>query len=129
MSEDQAFNLELQPSPHAVRLARRTVTTWAHSVGARSVADTAALLVSELAANAVIHAREPFTITATWRPPLFRVDVLDPVLSAMPRMRQEHEPGPGGRGLRIVHYLSHEWGVVTGGGNKAVWFDLDAGTP
>jgi anti-sigma regulatory factor (Ser/Thr protein kinase) len=98
-------------------------------VGADSIAATAALLTSELATNAVVHAGSPYTIEAQWQQPLFRVDVLDSMVSTTLRLRASDQPGPGGWGLRLVDRLSHAWGVTECGDHKAVWFDLDSRFP
>lgn len=73
------FTLDLDPSPESVRLARHAVADWMNLVDADPLAESAALLVSDLATNAVVHVGEPYRMAARWRPPRFRVDMLDVV--------------------------------------------------
>lgn len=85
----------------------------------------AALLVSELAANAVLYGAGPFEVTVECFPRRrgVRVGVTDsgagrPVLCA-PAHTAEH-----GRGLQLVNMLAHRWGVEYQSGSKTVWFEL-----
>ena len=91
------------------------------------VAERVALLVSELASNAVLHARTPYSVTASRRGSIVRVEVHDES-EALPRMRQFHLDAPTGRGLHLIDKLASSWGVVpsAGGTGKTVWFEVDA---
>jgi anti-sigma regulatory factor (Ser/Thr protein kinase) len=87
----------------------------------------AALLTSELATNAVLHARSPFALGAGRTDLGVRVEVRDgdttsPVMAAPP-----DNPRIGGWGLRIVDELASRWGVVKEPDGKRVWFELDGG--
>jgi anti-sigma regulatory factor (Ser/Thr protein kinase) len=78
--------------------------------------------VSELATNAVLHARTPFTVTIE-RAPVLRVEVHD----GDPRPPHTRDYGPeaaSGRGLHLVEALALSSGTVTVDGGKAVWFEL-----
>jgi hypothetical protein len=75
--EIDAYAVDLQPTVSSIRVARRAVGGWVRTVGAKSLAATATLLVSELATNAVLHVGEPYRFVAVWRPPLFQVNVVD----------------------------------------------------
>ena len=92
------------------------------------VADNVALMVSELASNAVLHARTAYSVTATRHGDLVRGEVRDGS-SLMPHVRQYGLDAPTGRGLRIVDALATRWGVLPGvdGEGKTVWFEVDAG--
>ena len=79
------------------------------------------LVASELATNAMVHARTPFVVTLS--------EMNGVVLLAI---RDGSAPGPvttapramdmGGRGLVLVEQLSHEWGARTDrDGSKSVW--------
>jgi anti-sigma regulatory factor (Ser/Thr protein kinase) len=79
-----------------------------------------ALMVSELATNAVVHARSAFVVTVDRTVSSVRVEVSDQgqgnpqVISATPQ-------DPHGRGLRIVERLSDSWGIE----GRSVWFTLE----
>ena len=90
-----------------------------------------ALCVSELAANALLHAREPFTVTVRRAGEGIRVDVIDPRADQLPVVvplvgtaRDLTERSTTGRGMQIVATLADRWGVSTTNGAKAVWAEL-----
>ncbi len=114
------------PTTYSAREARRFVLVETE-VG-ETVADHVALMVSELASNAVLHARTPYSVTASRHGDLVRVEVRDGS-SLMPHVRQYSLEAPTGRGLRIVDSLATRWGVEPGdaGEGKTVWFEVDAG--
>jgi hypothetical protein len=96
-----------------------------------AVRGDAVLVVAELAANAAIHTRTPYTVTLRRAGDGVRVDVLD----ARPEQLPVVVPLVGtavdmtirsttGRGLQIVATLSDRWGVSTSNGAKAVWAEL-----
>jgi hypothetical protein len=120
-----------EPRPESVRDARRFVAQTLADAG--DVADDAALLVSELATNAVIHAGSEYTITIRRHGSVVRVEVADG--SAATARRCHYSPTSGtGRGLGMVEDLASGWGVVEldGGGRdgrregdgKVIWFEL-----
>jgi anti-sigma regulatory factor (Ser/Thr protein kinase) len=120
--------LELPAAPESPRSARRFVTDQLGAWGYRSLAADAALLTSELVANAVRYATEPYAVEV--------VDLQDGVLVAVEDADHElpvrQHPGPesaGGRGLAIVESVAAAWGArdVPASG-KLVWFRL-AATP
>jgi anti-sigma regulatory factor (Ser/Thr protein kinase) len=93
------------------------------------VAEVAALLVSELATNALLHAGTEFEVTVDYptRAGRVRIEVAD---------RHRSRPTPlnppptmtHGRGLLLVSTLSAAWGVREGGrrSGKTIWFELTA---
>lgn len=87
-------------------------------------ADDVILLVSELASNAVRHARSSFTVAVGCDAAIVRVEVADdsPLL---PVPQQPPVEGVTGRGLMIVEALSLRWGVDPTGTGKTVWFEVD----
>ena len=88
-------------------------------LGAADLADDAALVVTELAANAIVHARSGFTVDLAARPGVLRISVRDaspapPALPAAPL-----------HGLGAVDALASRWGVEPlGPAAKAVWVEL-----
>jgi anti-sigma regulatory factor (Ser/Thr protein kinase) len=127
-----------------VREGGRDVTTWrmtfpATSKGARAArlftcdivggegagTDEVALIVSELAANAVLHAGTPFTVTIhrNGESDHFRIEVSDGS-SVLPQVKDHGQSAPTGRGLRIVDRLTHDWGVEATDDGKVVWVEV-----
>jgi anti-sigma regulatory factor (Ser/Thr protein kinase) len=90
------------------------------------VAGTAALLVSELVSNVVVHGLSGGDISATMTAHCLRVEVADgnPVL---PRRPPETPPRgrSGGFGLVLVDEFAQRWGAEQTPGGKRVWFELD----
>ena len=79
------------------------------------------LVVSELATNAVRHARPPFTVTLRSDGTTVLLSVRDGS-SAVPVKATAGDMDAGGRGPAIVDELSHDWGVIHGPGEtKSVW--------
>jgi hypothetical protein len=88
--------------------------------GADDLADDAALVVTELAANAIVHAHTAFTVTLSARDDLLRISVRD----ASPRHGGELRPAPL-HGLGAVDAMAIRWGVESlGRAGKTVWVDL-----
>jgi anti-sigma regulatory factor (Ser/Thr protein kinase) len=77
-------------------------------------------IVSELASNAVIHARTDFTVRLTLLGKAAKVEVLDRS-SGRAQVRSYGQDATTGRGLRLVAMLSSEWGEYTSQQGKAVW--------
>ena len=85
-------------------------------------ADSAELLASELATNAVIHADTAFEVRVGNDGQTFRVEVVNDAPEMVAAMRQ---PSDGsGRGLHIVDAIAQRWGTDVVGAAKVVWFEL-----
>ena len=81
------------------------------------------VLTSELATNAVLHARTPFEVSVTVTDEAVLVCVGDG-MDGHPRSPVQSEGRENGRGIVLVRALADEWGVQPGDGpgGKAVWF-------
>ena len=85
-----------------------------------------ALIVSELASNAVLHARTPYTVALKLKPSAtrLRIEVRD---QDSAQFTASGEPPPSnrlhGRGLLIVSRVAADWGVTTHARpvGKTVW--------
>jgi hypothetical protein len=79
------------------------------------------LVVSELATNAVRHARSPIIVRLEQVDQFVLLTVADGSLA--PPVRQAIDLlDTGGRGLSIVDLVSNDWGVIRGPGEtKSVW--------
>lgn len=116
--------LMLPPTPASIATARRFVER-ATAPALSELSDTACLVVSELATNAVHHGTTDYVVGVETFADGVRITVGDRG-EGVPVRR---DPGPAdvrGRGLRIVEALADSWGVVpaTGTTGKSVWFEL-----
>jgi anti-sigma regulatory factor (Ser/Thr protein kinase) len=82
-----------------------------------------AMAVSELATNAVLHARTPFEVSVERLEDGIRVEVVDGN-PTMPAARRAEASNVTGRGLLIVSSVSRAWGAEPSGGGKVVWFEM-----
>ncbi|MFF7553987.1 ATP-binding protein [Streptomyces olivaceus] len=116
-------------APDAVRTARSVVRRTLEEWRLGSVGDLAALLVSELATNALRHAAGPIGVRLERGPGgaagVLLVEVSDP-LPDLPRERVARPEDEDGRGLQLVASTARRWGTRSGGTGKTVWFELTA---
>jgi anti-sigma regulatory factor (Ser/Thr protein kinase) len=104
----------------ARRLVCDVLLQWGHP---RELSESIALVVSELASNAVRHARSPFSVLARSDQHVIRISVRD--ASSVPPELREPDPAVGpGIGLQMVDALAGAWGVELTAGGKAVWAQL-----
>ena len=108
--------------------ARRSVQAQlAGSIPVSTAAD-AALLVTELVTNSVVHAnvgpRGALSVDVTMLDDRLRIAVTDPGSSLRPRMLPRDPDAPGGRGLWLVDELCEAWGVWQDLGPTCVWCEL-----
>jgi anti-sigma regulatory factor (Ser/Thr protein kinase) len=112
--------------PDAVRAARAAVRGRLREWDLDSLADLAALLVSELVTNSLRHATGPIGVRLV-RPArlggVLLVEVSDP-LPDPPRQRIARPDDESGRGLLLVARSSSRWGTRPGDMGKTVWFEL-----
>jgi MEDS: MEthanogen/methylotroph, DcmR Sensory domain len=111
-------------SGDAPAAARHFAVDAVRRLGAADLSDDAALVVTELAANAVLHAQTGFTVDLAVGPDVLRISVRD--AGSLP-------PGPAGlrlpaaplHGLGAVDTLASRWGVDRlGQAGKSVWVEL-----
>lgn len=110
--------------PASVPRARRFVTRELGQWHIDAVRDEAALVVTELAANAVDHAHSDFEVRLALTDRALRVEVLDNG-HGTPDPRPPTAGSERGRGLLLVSAMSAAWGVddVVDDG-KVVWAEL-----
>jgi serine/threonine-protein kinase RsbW len=105
-------------APEARERLRTVLGAWADE----EIRDDAQLLLTEVVANGVIHARTPMGIQLTLGPDLLRAEVSDD--SPVVPVRREPDES-GGRGLLILNALASRWGVLRHlDDGKTVWFEL-----
>lgn len=114
----------LGPRAGAARSARRFVEDQLTGAGLEHLADDAGLLTTELAANAVLHARTDFDVVVHRVASGARVEVRDRS-SVLPVFTAPSATAMSGRGLLLVQTLAAAWGSeVLPVGGKSVWFEL-----
>ncbi|MEO7061764.1 MAG: MEDS domain-containing protein [Lapillicoccus sp.] len=114
----------LVPVPEAVGAARAFVgDVLGHWGEASEQVDDAVLLASEMATNAVIHARSPFRISVAKSGEGITVAVQD-VADRRPQLGTGDTRSDTGRGLAIVAALSTGWGCDDVPSGKVVWSEL-----
>jgi anti-sigma regulatory factor (Ser/Thr protein kinase) len=115
---------DFEPRPDCVQAARQFVRRTLDEWGAQDAEWAAGQVVSELATNAVLHARTPFTLILSLDAQDLLVRVRDGSARS-PLMRHFGDEATTGRGLALVAQLSREWGVDREGRGKVVWSAID----
>lgn len=119
-----AQSLTLPAEPASVRTARRFVTSALEDLGLDDLVDAAALAVSELVTNALLHAHTPVELVVHAEAAAVRVEVCDGS-ALLPVVRGYGGYATTGRGLGLVASLVTDLGVEPRGtAGKAVWFTL-----
>lgn len=118
----------LGPDPVSASRARRFVGAALEQWGCDRLLDDVELMVSELVANAIVHASSGCEVAVLLTDGVIRVEVQDSSCAApIPRFV---DPGAmSGRGLVLVQRLSKAWGVRSVDSGKIVWFEVAAPTP
>ena len=116
--------LALAPDATGPRQARRFVEEVLDRWQCAGPFDALRLLVTEVVANAVVHAGSEVSVAVQVRPAAIRVVVRDGD-SSVPAPRNAGPDELSGRGLGLVEAMASAWGVdpVPGGG-KDVWFEV-----
>lgn len=129
---ERRFRFELTAHPGAVAQARRVTRTqlsgWAHC---EDTCDTAALVVSELVTNAIVHtASSQIVCELHDADELVRIAVRDEGCApGEPHPSPQRPEEEHGRGLLLIESLCHSWGAQPAGLGLLVWADLPRMTP
>lgn len=116
--------LLLHADPAAVRQVRQAVRAVCERVGlADDACETAVLLASETATNAIIHGRSEARIRITGQPGRLRFEVADDN-SRHPTRPAQDTDALDGRGMAILETLAAAWGVSEDAIGKTVWFEV-----
>jgi anti-sigma regulatory factor (Ser/Thr protein kinase) len=118
---------QFEPELESVRAARRFALDAARQWGVTP--RELALVVGELATNAVVHGHTPFTVSLTVHERTVSIEVSDEDVAPVRRSAVSPED-QSGRGLLIVDRLATSWGIrpVAEDGKvvgKVVWAELD----
>lgn len=121
------FAARLAATPSGARQARRLAVEKFAAWGLPP--EDPALIVAELAANAVTHGRVPgrgFRIGLALAGGVLRIEVTDTRGDRVPGIRDADGCAEAGRGLVLVDALADRWGVDRGlPPGKSVWAELD----
>jgi anti-sigma regulatory factor (Ser/Thr protein kinase) len=114
-----------EPAAASVAAARRFVATTLADAGldTPAILDPALVAVSELATNAVVHARTWFEVEVDTTPSV-RITVIDRSAVA-PELRRTEPWSQSGRGVAMVDATASRWGVEQEAGGKRVWWEVD----
>jgi hypothetical protein len=115
-------------APRAARhFVADTLAQWGSPPAESTLAVDAAIVATELATNAVVHAGSDFTIAVSRRPGTLRIAVRDTVPVGAPLRAAL------GHGLGVVSTVATSWGAEPlAAGGKEVWAELPcppAGSP
>lgn len=124
MASVRQFGIRLSATRRGARLARLLAVEQLRTWELGAVAENAAHVVAELAANAVTHGRVPgrdFQLALSATATTLRIEVTDTRGDRVPVLG-----GAGvaesGRGLLLVEALADQWGVSSGPvPRKTVW--------
>ncbi|HKT02510.1 MAG TPA: ATP-binding protein, partial [Rugosimonospora sp.] len=115
---------ELLPGPDAPALSRALVSRACQEWGVGRVRRLAELVVSELASNAVVHARTPAVATVRLLDDCLQMAVRDGdprLVSHPPPGAHGAHHGEHGRGLLILDAMTDSWGSAPTADGKVVW--------
>lgn len=111
----------------AAETARQLTCHACRQWGLDGLADRAAVIVTELVANAVLHARTDLVLSVATLGPHLYIGVYDACGSPARLGGTPGCDGEPGRGLLVVEAMAAEWGNVPTAGGKVVWAALAIG--
>jgi anti-sigma regulatory factor (Ser/Thr protein kinase) len=122
-------SISLPGGERAPALARKHSLVQLNGAISHLRASDAALIVSELVTNSVLHANvgidQALFLELTMLADHLRIAVSDPGSPLKPRLMPVDPAVPGGRGLQLVDQLCSAWGVTREAvGTTCVWCDL-----
>lgn len=121
--EPPADRLVVPSLPASIASVRRFAVSACRDSGFEGSCDVVALLVSEVATNALVHGDGDVQVRVTTRADALRVEVTDGS-PQMPVPRTAELLEEGGRGLALVESLASDWGVEPAELGKVVWFEV-----
>lgn len=114
--------LSLEPASSSSGVARAFVGRACRDWGVvEEIREDAELVVTELVANVVDHARTRCVITIRYDDARLRIEVEDFYPCSIPTSPRADPTAPRGRGLLVVAGLSAAWGVRDLPDGKSVW--------
>jgi CheY-like chemotaxis protein/anti-sigma regulatory factor (Ser/Thr protein kinase) len=117
--ETARFEADVSTVPQARDFVRR----WLHEWGASHVFDEASLIVTELAANAVLHAGSPYVVRLSHSAGVVRFAGADGDVGT-PEPQPFSAVAESGRGIVLVSAISASWGIEDQPRGKVTWAEL-----
>ena len=124
-SDDPSAVLSVDTVPASVLRIRRFVVAACREGLGDEPCETAALLVSEVATNALVHGAGRIEVRVRVTGRVLRVEVAD-ASTDLPAPRRAGTLDEGGRGLTLVDVLASSWGAESDELGKVVWFEVTA---
>lgn len=118
------YSCELPATARSVTEARRFVLDALAKWRLDRLADTAALLTSEVVTNAVLHARTPVGLVVRRLRKGVAIEVTDGS-RRRPQPRQAALESTNGRGIALLEQLASTWEVTLHGAGKTVQFTVN----
>jgi hypothetical protein len=104
---------------------RRATGRLAPEGGGRdTVSEKLAIVATELAANAIAHAKPPTTVQLFRTETTFILDVADNDPWVIPQFDEERHPRAARLGLHMARRVSIDMGWYADGGTKHVWAQI-----
>jgi hypothetical protein len=121
----------LQPGPGCARVAADAVAVACAAWGRPDLAELGRQIVTELVANAVVHAGTDVSLTISLRGTRLHLAVRDgdrrlPCPLNPTTVDQGTTPRPRDTGLQMVDFQAYAWGVTPTPDGKIVWALVDA---
>lgn len=113
-------------APAAVPAARRFVTDTLRGWDLSHIVDDAAIVVTELATNAVVHAGTEFVVKLTRRKGRIHIAVSDGNRTGFVQPSPPDAGAGSGRGLHLVGAIARRWGSGLNGEGKLVWAEINS---
>lgn len=124
LRDPESGEMRLPAHPASCSLAREVIIEILQSWGLEDLADTAAQLVAELAANSIIHSGgSTLRLRVVRRGGSVRIEVRDPS-QQLPLLILGDVEDDHGRGMHVVNALADRWGADLLPYGKSVWCDL-----
>lgn len=123
MSRVTTLSIELDPDPRSVGRARDVLRDAMARGRAGHLVDAAAVALSEVVTNALVHAGGAMQVHLWVTTDAVRVEVEDSS-THMPSMRHYAPTAGTGRGLQLVSSLVDRWGAAERSAGKVVWFEI-----
>lgn len=118
-SEARSFEMAYGAPRAARHFVVETLTSW----GDRALVDDAAIVATELATNALVHARSAFTVAVTRSADAVRISVRDD--SPLPAAGGDAPLAPShGHGLGLVAAVATRWAADPVADGKIVWAEM-----
>ena len=115
----RVFPRDVQAPRHARRFVSATLHRWSRA----DLVDDAAVVVSELATNAIIHGGSNLTVGVRCIGSRVIVTAHD-TSATLPYVRVPDTDASSGRGMQLVSGLSVDWGAEPLRNGKVVWAEL-----